>query len=139
MLNVVVLTGRLTETPELRHTPNGVPVTRFAVAVQRAFKSADGDYETDFINIVAWRSQAEFITRFFTKGQEIGIQGSIQTRRYTDKDGNKRTAFEVIVDRAHFVGPKHTADSQDVEPPVSFSNADTGDFAEITDDDDLPF
>lgn len=139
MLNVVVLTGRLTETPELRHTPNGVPVTRFSIAVQRNYKSASGEYEADFINIVAWRNQAEFITRYFTKGQEIGIQGSIETRRYTDRDGNKRTAFEVIVDRAHFVGPKRTTESLDAESPVSFSNADTGDFAEITDDDDLPF
>lgn len=142
MLNVVVLTGRLTDTPELRHTQNGIPVTSFSIAVQRRYKSASGEQEADFINIVAWRSQAEFITRYFTKGQEIGIEGSIQTRKYVDKEGRNRTAFEVIANQVHFVGPKRTSDSYGYDSEsssVSYSNADTGDFAEITDDDDLPF
>lgn len=104
MLNVAILTGRLTKTPELKHTPSGVPVTRFSVAVQRNYKSSSGEYEADFINIVAWRNHAEFITRYFTKGQEIGIEGSIQTRKHTDKEGNNRTAFEVIVNRVFFIG-----------------------------------
>lgn len=96
MLNKVILTGRLTATPELKTTTGGISVTTFSIAVQRQYKSADGSYPTDFINIVAWRSTAEFITRFFEKGQLIAIVGSIQTRNYEDKTGAKRQPLRLL-------------------------------------------
>ena len=92
MFNLVVLTGRLTADPELKTTPNGISVTSFSVAVSRPYRSGE-EAQTDFINIVAWRQRAEFICKYFTKGSMIGIEGSIQTRKYTDKNGNNRTAF----------------------------------------------
>lgn len=135
MFNLVVLTGRLTSDPELKTTPNGVPVTSFSIAVNRRHK-ADEEQITDFINIVAWRQRAEFITKYFKKGSLIGIEGSIQTRRYEDTMGNKRTAFEVVVNNAQFVeSKKNDADDEN----QGYSNADASDFTEITDGDDLPF
>ena len=98
MFNLVVLTGRLTADPELKTTPNGISVTSFSIAVSRRYRSGEAT-ETDFINIVAWRQTAEFITKYFKKGTMIGIEGSIQTRRYTDKNGNNRTAFEVVANK----------------------------------------
>ena len=89
MLNVVVLMGRLTSDPEIRHTPNDVAVTSFSIAVERSYKSGD-ERQTDFIDIVAWRSTAEFICKYFRKGQMIAIHGSIQTGTYKDKEGNTR-------------------------------------------------
>lgn len=146
MFNLVVLTGRLTETPELKTTSNGVLVTSFSIAVNRPYRK-EKDQEADFINIVAWRQTAEFITHYFTKGSLIGITGVIQTRRYQDKNGNNRTAFEVVANEAQFVLPKSTTegisnsnnDMPDLES-ASFSTADTTDFedADISDD-DLPF
>lgn len=110
MFNLVVLTGRLTADPELKTTPNGVSVTSFSIAVQRKQKNSNGEYETDFINIVAWRQTAEFITKHFTKGSMIGIEGSIQTRKYKDKDDRMRTAFEVIANNVQFVGTKEKSE-----------------------------
>ena len=103
MLNRAVLVGRLTADPELRTTPNGISVTTFRIAVDRPFTSKAGERQTDFITIVAWRSSAEFVCKYFQKGSAIGVDGSIQTREYTDRDGNKRTAFEVVADRLSFV------------------------------------
>ena len=144
MLNKVILTGRLTATPELKTTTGGNSVTSFSIAVQRQFKSADGNYQTDFINIVAWRNTAEFITRYFEKGQLIAIVGSIQTRSYEDKNGNKRTAFEVIAREVSFCGSK--ADTGSVAPAAAapqqaptYQTAVPSDFEEIDDDEDLPF
>ena len=96
MLNKVILMGRLTADPEVRQTPNGISVLSFSIAVDRNYSKAEK--KTDFINLVAWRQTAEFIGRFFTKGQMIAVEGSIQTRNYEDKTGAKRTAFEVVVD-----------------------------------------
>lgn len=142
MLNVVVLMGRLTADPELRTTGSGISVTSFAVAVDRAFQSG-GERQTDFINCVAWRRNAEFISRYFSKGQMIAIRGTLQQRSYTDKDGNKRTAYDVVVDNASFCGSKAESGSASVRTdaaPASFSNVDTGDFEEISmGDEDLPF
>ena len=146
MFNLVVLTGRLTDTPELKTTPGGVSVTSFSIAVNRPYRK-DREQETDFINIVAWRQTAEFITHYFTKGSLIGIEGSIQTRRYQDKNGNNRTAFEVVVNNAHFVMPKSAAErayneEQDsASGTASFSNAGVEDFTDLGEatDDDLPF
>ena len=143
MHNVVVIMGRLTAQPELRTTGNGISVSSFSVAVDRSYQSG-GERQTDFINCVAWRANADFITKYFTKGQMIAIRGTLQQRSYTDKDGNKRTTYDVVVDQAQFCGSKQ--ESGGVAPaakevaPASFSNVDTGDFEEISmGDDDLPF
>ena len=110
MFNLVVLTGRLTADPELKTTPNGVSVTSFSIAVQRKQKNSNDEYETDFINIVAWRQTAEFITKYFKKGTMIGIEGSIQTRKYKDKDDRMRIAFEVVANNVQFVGAKEKSE-----------------------------
>jgi single-strand DNA-binding protein len=139
MFNLVVLTGRLTADPELKTTANGIPVTTFSIAVNRNYRAGE-EQQTDFINIVAWRQRAEFITKYFKKGSMIGIEGSIQTRRYQDKNGNNRTAFEVVVNNAQFVESKRDGVAGGSDEPASFSNADVSDFAEIGGmDDDLPF
>ena len=140
MFNLVVLTGRLTADPELKTTPNGTSVTSFSIAVDRRYRSGE-ERQTDFINIVAWRSSAEFITKYFKKGSLIGIEGSIQTRRYQDKNGNNRTAFEVVANNVQFVESKRDSSPMGDDVPASFSNADTNDFADLGDatDDDLPF
>jgi len=142
MFNLVVLTGRLTADPELKNTPNGVPVTSFSIAVNRNYRAGE-EQQTDFINIVAWRQRAEFITKYFTKGSMIGIEGSIQTRRYQDKNGNNRTAFEVVANNVQFVESKRDGSASPAMPsePASFSNADANDFADLgsVTDDDLPF
>lgn len=141
MFNLVVLTGRLTADPELKTTPNGIPVTTFSIAVDRRYRSGE-ERQTDFINLVAWRTSAEFITKYFKKGNLIGIEGSIQTRRYQDKNGNNRTAFEVVVNNAQFVESKRDSSAAPATgEPSSFSNAGANDFADLGDvtDDDLPF
>ena len=140
MFNLVVLTGRLTADPELKTTPNGISVTSFSIAVSRRYRAGE-ETQADFINIVAWRQTAEFITKYFKKGNMIGIEGSIQTRRYTDKSGNNRTAFEVVANNAQFVeSKKDTSNSAPADETPSFSNAETNTFSEVgTADDDLPF
>lgn len=149
MLNTAVLMGRLTADPELRHTPNDIPVTSFTLAVERSYVKSGTDRQTDFIDIVAWRSTAQFVCKYFHKGQLVAIQGSIQTRSYQDKDGNKRKSFEVVADNVHFAEPrrdsyKDTFDGRDI-PPVRdeseapYSNGDASDFEVTVSDDDLPF
>lgn len=105
-MNVVSLMGRFTATPDLNHTPHGISVCSFTLAVNRTFKNANGEYQADFINCVAWRQTAEFITRYFRKGNMIGLNGSLQTRQYQDKEGKTRTAVEVIVSNAYFAESK---------------------------------
>lgn len=148
MLNVVVLTGRLVADPELKHTPTDVAVTSFAIAVSRKFVKAGEERQADFINIVAWRSTAEFVCRYFKKGQMIAIEGSIQTRTYQDKDGNKRKVFEVWANNVHFVeSKKEMGNTETPEKPIVKSTADLSayssgnddDFQTIESDDDLPF
>ncbi len=142
MFNLVVLTGRLTADPELRYTANNTPVTSFSIAVSRRYKAGE-EAQADFINIVAWRQTAEFVTKYFQKGSMIGIEGSIQTRRYVDKDtGKNRTAFEVIANNVQFVESKRDGAAAPVsEAPASFSNAGANDFTDLSGetDDDLPF
>ena len=139
MFNLVVLTGRLTADPELKTTPNGISVTTFSIAVNRNYRKGE-EQQTDFINIVAWRQSAEFITKYFKKGSMIGIEGSIQTRRYQDKNGNNRTAFEVVANNVQFVESKRDGSTSANNEPASYSNADVSDFTEIGGmDDDLPF
>ena len=140
MFNLVVLTGRLTADPELKTTASGISVTTFSIAVNRRYRAGD-ETETDFINIVAWRQSAEFVAKYFKKGNLIGIEGSIQTRRYQDKNGNNRTAFEVVANNVQFVESKRDSSPADNSEPASFSNAGANDFADLgdTSDDDLPF
>ncbi len=146
MLNVAVLTGRLVADPELRHTPNDTAVTSFTIAVNRRFSRNTEERQTDFIDIVAWRTTAEFVCKYFKKGQLISIEGSIQTRSYQDKEGNKRKAFEVIANNVHFVESKKdiSNDASDFveksdENLSGYSNGSDSDFETIESDDDLPF
>ena len=134
-MNIAVLMGRMTSTPELKTTPNGLSVTSFSIAVDRGY----GDNkQTDFINIVGWRKTAELICKHFTKGSRIAIEGSIQTRKYQDRDGNNRTMFEVVANNVHFVDTKSAKPSVDVNPEYADQNSGFEDMGEVTDD-DLPF
>lgn len=138
MLNKVILTGRLTAKPELKSTQSGVNVTSFSLAVGRNFKNGSGEYDTDFINCVAWRNQAEFLCKYFDKGQLVTVVGSLTSRRYEDANGNKRTAFEVVCDEVMFAeskGEKQQAPS--FTPPTTAGGNDVA-FEEF-DDDELPF
>ena len=155
MLNKAILMGRLVRDPELRHTASNTAVASFTLAIDRDRKGPNGERQTDFINIVTWRQQAEFVSKYFSKGRLIGIDGSIQTRNYEDKNGNKRTAVEVVADRAFFVDSKNSAQgsgssypsnpgnnfSRPAAPaePASYSSGSFGDFSEIDGEDDLPF
>ena len=144
MLNCAVIMGRLTADPELRQTPSGVAVTRFTVAVDRSFVKAGEERKADFINVVAWRQTAEFVSRYFTKGSMIAVQGSIQTRTYDDKNGLKRYVVEIVADNVSFCGSKSESGTSGApRTPVaaapSFSNGSADDFAAMADDDDLPF
>lgn len=141
MLNNVVLMGRLTADPELKQTQNGVSVLSFGIAVDRDYTQQGEDRQADFINIVAWRQTAEFISRYFTKGQMIALKGSIQTRSYEDKQGNKRTAFEVVADKVYFCGGKNDKNSNQKPQSNNTDGFDDFDgFEEIgSNDDDLPF
>lgn len=142
MLNKIFIMGRLTRDPELRRTQNGTAVAGFALAVDRDFKNADGTKETDFIEVVAWRSSAEFVSKYFTKGRMAIVEGRLQIRDWTDKDGNKRRNAEVVADNVYFGDSKKEGDSSggykaagkavDVEPGE-------GEFAEIEDEEDWPF
>ena len=132
MLNRIIIMGRLTRDPELRRTQSGNAVTSFALAVDRDFKSADGAKETDFIDVVAWRNTAEFAAKYFAKGRMAVVEGRLQMRDWTDKDGNKRRSAEVVADNIYF------ADSKRDDVPAVKPSAQT--FAEISEDDgDLPF
>jgi len=106
MFNRAILIGRLTADPELKQTQNGISVCSFSIAVDRRFSGRDSERKTDFINITSWRQQAEFVCRYFHKGDVIGVEGSIQTRNYEDKNGNKRTATEIVTDNVFFTGAK---------------------------------
>lgn len=139
MLNVVALMGRLTADPELRTTPAGVSVTSFTIAVDRSFVKQGEERQADFINCVAWRGAADFIAKYFQKGSLIAIDGKIQTRRYQDKDGHNRTAFEVVVDNAHFAGSKEKAEKPAQSTYSAPEQPAYDDFATIDDAEDLPF
>ena len=132
MFNLVVLTGRLTADPELKTTQSGISVTSFSIAVDRRYRAGE-EKQTDFINIVAWRQSAEFVAKHFRKGNMIGIEGSIQTRKYTDKNGNNKVAFEVIANNVQFVDKKSDSSETPAEAR-EFSNAGSDDFTEIPDE-----
>lgn len=138
MLNTAIIMGRLTADPELRKTTSGLSVTSFTVAVERNYKSGE-ERQADFINVVAWRGTADFVSTYFKKGQMIAVQGSIQTRNYEDKNGNKRTAVEIVADNVSFCGSKaesgntYGATRQET-PAVSYQSADAGSFSVLPDD-----
>lgn len=146
MLNTAVIMGRLVADPELRTTQTGLSVTSFTVAVDRNYQRAGADRQTDFINVVAWRQTAEFVSRYFRKGSMIAVEGSIQTRNYEDRNGNKRTAVEIVANNVSFCGSKSETGTQGAQhdyapaaPAPTYSTAGMGDFEEIQGDDDLPF
>ena len=150
MLNKIILMGRLTRDPELRRTGSGTAVTSFSLAVDRDFKSQSGEKETDFIDIVAWRSTAEFVSKYFTKGRMAVVEGRLQIRDWTDKDGGKRRSAEVVADNVYFGDSKREGGS-DYSPAPAYGTpapsrgyaAPAGgqsDFAEIGEEDgELPF
>ncbi|MGN0457505.1 MAG: single-stranded DNA-binding protein [Eubacterium sp.] len=146
MINMVALMGRLTYEPELKTTPSGVSVIRFQVACDRNFQRAGEERKADFIDCVAWRQTAEFISRYFHKGNMIAVEGTIQTGTYTDKNGQNRKQVEVLANNVSFCGSKSESGAsampaQDFSQPApSYASADNSDFEEIVDDDDdLPF
>mgnify|MGYP000690558393 FL=1 len=133
MLNKIFLMGRLTRDPELRRTGSGLAVASFSLAVDRDFKSQSGEKETDFIDIVAWRNTAEFVSKYFTKGRMAVVEGRLQIRDWTDKEGNKRRSSEVVADSIYFGDSKKDTGM----PAQSYSN--NGSFSEVEDDGELPF
>lgn len=137
-LNKVILGGRMTGDPELKQTPNGVSVTSFSVAVNRRY-AKDGEQNADFINVVAWRGTADFICKYFHKGSSIALVGSIQTRSWTDQNGNKRYATEVVADEAYFVDSKSDASSGGEGSAVRADAYSAPAFEPVDNDSDLPF
>jgi single-strand DNA-binding protein len=142
MINTVALMGRLTYEPELRTTPSGVSVLSFQIACDRNYQRSGEERKADFIDCVAWRQTAEFISRYFHKGSMIAVEGSIQTENFTDKDGNKRKQIQVVANNVSFCGSKAETGTGAgfTQPAPSYASADNSDFEEIVDDDDdLPF
>lgn len=150
MLNCAIIMGRLTADPELKTTQSGIGVTSFSVAVDRNYTPKGQEKQTDFINVVAWRQTAEFVTRYFHKGSMIAIEGSIQTRKYQDKNGNNRTAVEIVANNVSFCGSKAESGTTSgdggygyqpaAQQTASYQTAGAADFEELPDDeDDLPF
>ncbi len=151
MLNKIILMGRLTRDPELRRTQSGTAVTSFSLAVDRDFKSQSGEKETDFIDIVAWRNTAEFVSKYFTKGRMAIVEGRLQIRDWTDREGGKRRSAEVVADNVYFGDSKRDAASDGGYAPPAYGAVPSrsatpaptesqSDFAEIGEDDgELPF
>lgn len=142
MLNIVAIQGRLSADPEQRTTQNGTPVTSFSLAVQRNVKGGDGEYGTDWIDCVAWKGTAEFICKYFQKGQLMAVNGALQTRSY-EKDGVKRKATEVLVQNANFCESRKAQDIQHREPAARSALPDTSplsqdEMEEILGADDIP-
>jgi len=147
-MNQIVLMGRLTRDPELRHTGNGIPVASVSLAVDRGFTPKDGgERKTDFIDIVAWRNTGEFVSKYFTKGQMALVSGRLEIRDWTDKDNNKRRSAEVVADNVYFTESKKSREAStgysggrdDYNAGYS-TPVESSDFAELDmDDGDLPF
>ena len=138
MINRIVIMGRLTADPEYKQTPNGTAVVTFSVAVDRNYTAKGQEKQTDFIPCVAWRATADFICRYFAKGNMIALDGSLQTRKNTDKQGNHRCVFEVVVDQVSFAGSKSGSATPDADPQKG-ADFDFGDFEAIGADEGLPF
>ena len=142
-MNKVILVGRLTKDPELRATTSGVPVCSFTVACDRRYVKAGEERKADFINCIAWRQTGEFVSRYFTKGMRIALEGSLQTRDWTDNEGKKRYATEVIVDNVEFAQSKSEGGAGGYTPAATDASAANNDsdidgFMPI-EDEDLPF
>ena len=142
MLNKAILMGRLTRDPELRHTQSNMAVCSFSLAIDRGRKDQNGERQTDFIDCVAWGRQAEFVAQWFAKGVMAIVVGRIQSRRWTDQNGNNRTAIEIVANQVSFCGEK----KQDTksfplanENALNFAQGGNDDFAPVEDADDLPF
>ena len=133
MFNLTVLQGRICQDLELKQTQNGTMVTSFSIAVDRAYKKGE-EKQTDFIPVVVWGKQAEIVTKYFKKGNRIGIEGRIQVRKYTDSNGNNRTAFEVVANNIHFVDSKSDNNTESNTGYVS-----APEYEELPNDQDLPF
>ena len=140
-LNKVMLIGRLAADPELRRTQNDLAVTSFSVAVNRPYRKDQAQQAVDFIDVVAWRNQAEFVTKYFKKGSAIFVSGSLQVRPWKDKDGNNRRSVEVVADDIQFVESKKDSCAAPAAPAgtPSFSTGATSEFEEMTGEDELPF
>ena len=149
MLNKIIIMGRLTRDPELRRTGSGTAVTSFSLAVDRDFKSQSGEKETDFIDVVAWRNTAEFVSKYFTKGRMAVVEGRLQIRDWTDQNGGKRRSAEVVAENVYFGDSKRDAGGGYGAAPAYSAPAGRGpaapmgghsDFAEIGEEDgELPF
>ena len=149
MLNKIILMGRLTRDPELRHTQSGVAVASFTLAVDRDFKDkSTGEKSTDFIDVVAWRQTGEFVSKYFTKGRMAVVEGRLQIRDWTDKEGNKRRTAEVVADNVYFGDSRRDGDngyqggySRPAAPAPDYGTPSPADdqFSDLSDDDELPF
>jgi len=162
MLNRVILMGRLTADPDYRTTQSGATLARFTLAVERDFSGQGAERKTDFLDVITWRSTADFVSKYFRKGQLVAVQGSVQVDNYTDREGNKRRSWNVVADQVYFAeGRRDNGNQQNNydysrydrmtpppapqtqqtsynEPANSYSSGDEGDFTPV-DDDDLPF
>ncbi len=150
MLNVIAVMGRLVADPELRKTPNGISTTRFTIACDRSYVKAGAERQADFFDVVAWRGTAEFVCKYFKKGQMIALDGSLQTHMYEDKDGNKRKAYEIVANNVNFAESKRSSgQAMDAAEPMAerrapqetpaFSAGAPEDFAVVDESEDLPF
>lgn len=148
MLNKIIVMGRLTRDPELRRTGSGTAVTSFSLAVDRDFKDQNGDKETDFIDVVAWRNTAEFVSKHFAKGRMVVVEGRLQIRDWTDKDGGKRRSAEIIAENVYFGDSKHETQNTQADNMASLAGRMSGfaeppnkqGFAEIGEEDgELPY
>lgn len=141
-LNVVAIMGRLAADPQMRQTQSGKSVASFRVAVDRGRKDANGQNQTDWLDVVAWDKTADFVSRYFTKGSRIAVSGRLQSRNYQDKNGNNRTAIEIVANQVSFCGEKKQ-DTKSFPPAnenaLNFAQGGNDDFAPIEDDGDLPF
>lgn len=140
MLNHIVIHGRLTRDPELKHTQSDIACCSLSVAVDRSYAKKGEEKQTDFFNVTCWRGLAETVSKFFAKGQEIIVSGSMQCHSYTDKEGNKRTAWDLMADSVDFCGSKKDRDGGGYSPALGYDAPTMGDgFTELEDDGDLPF
>ena len=140
MLNKIIIMGRLTRDPELRRTGSGTAVTSFSLACDRDFKSRSGDKETDFIDVVAWKNTAEFVSKYFGKGRMAVVEGRLQTRDWTDREGGKRVATEIVADNVYFGDSKRDSDSGTASSYSDTLSGMTQDFSEISEEDgEIPF
>lgn len=140
MLNKVVIMGRLTKDPELRRTQSGVAVTSFRLAVDRDFKGQDGTKQADFFDVVAWRNTAEFVSKYFTKGRMAAVEGRLQARDWTDREGGKHIAIEIVADNVYFGDSKRDGAGDYNAAPSGFAACGHAEFAEIGEaDGEFPF